>query len=324
MSERPFSVFCTPFQSAKYSDPILVVDARNRVCVALAGRPDQEAYRVAAQSVHETLLAEGAAAGLPARTDPHLRGHFPAINCGAMHAKGTTNPINLSASGNKPMIARLLKNPHVRRLAAFASCELVFSHLYPVDRHEANSTTSDSLSSFAPKLYSYTRRKLNTLYDQTPGLERLFPAHISVFPTAAFNIGPNVWTYQHRDVLNLAYGWCAIHALGNFDPTKGGHLVLWELRLVIEFPPGALVLIPSATITHSNIPVAEGDSRSSFTQYMPGGLFCWVDYGCSLVADCKKRDPKLYREQLDARPLKWKKGLDLLTTVEELRASHFV
>lgn len=44
---------------------------------------------------------------------------------------------------------------------------------------------------------------------------------------------------------------------GPFQPKKGGYLALWELKLVIEFPPGALVLIPSATITHSNVAVAE-------------------------------------------------------------------
>lgn len=175
------------------------------------------------------------------------------------------------------------------------------------------------MSLFSPKLYHHARGKLNDLYDNAPGLERLFPADVSVFPTAAFNLGPNVWTYRHRDTSNLAYAWCAIQALGNFDPKKGGHLVLWELRLVVEFPPGALVLIPSATITHSNIPVAEGDARSSFTQYMPGGLFRWVDYGHCLVEDCKSRNPELYREQLDARPHKWQMGLDLLTTVDELQ-----
>lgn len=234
-----------------------------------------------------------------------------------MHGKGTVNPINLSTKDNGPMVARLLKNPHVRRLAAFASCELPVSAL----RFYLAHLISDSLSAFAPKLYGHVRGKLDDLYKNTTGLERLFPADVSVFPTAAFNLGPDVWTFQHRDTLNLAYGWCAIHALGNFDPKKGGHLVLWELRLVVEFPPGALALIPSATITHSNTPVAEGDSRSSFTQYMPGGLFRWVDYGCCLVEDCKRKNPALYREQADARPQKWKMGLELLTTVQELRAN---
>jgi hypothetical protein len=70
----------------------------------------------------------------------------------------------------------------------------------------------------------------------------------SIFSCAAFNFGPNVWTFKHRDVLNLAFRWCAIQAVGKFDATKGGHLILWDLKLVIEFPVGALVLIPSATL----------------------------------------------------------------------------
>lgn len=293
-----------------------MIDQKDRICVALVGRPNQQDYKDAALSLHETLLREGTAAGMTDRAIPHLRGHFPAINVGAMHGKGTVNPINLSTKDNDPMVARLLKNPHVRRLAAFASCKPRLSPLCLRKSH----FILDSLSSFAPKLYEHTRGKLNDLYDNTPGLERLFPADVSTFPTAAFNLGPNVWTFKHRDALNLVYGWCAIHALGKFDPQKGGHLVLWELRLVIEFPPGALVLIPSAVITHSNTPVAEGDTRSSFTQYMPGGLFRWVDYGHCLVEDCKRKNPTLYREQSDKKDEKWKMGLELLTTIHELQA----
>jgi hypothetical protein len=61
-----------------------------------------------------------------------------------------------------------------------------------------------------------------------------------------FNFGPQTVTFDHRDSGNLAFGWCAITAFGNFDPTCGGHLVLWDMKLVIEFPPGSTILIPSA------------------------------------------------------------------------------
>ncbi|KAJ7886875.1 hypothetical protein B0H14DRAFT_2338089, partial [Mycena olivaceomarginata] len=46
---------------------------------------------------------------------------------------------------------------------------------------------------------------------------------------------------------------CAIQALGDSDPKKGEHLVLWDLMLVIEFP--LLILILSATLSHTNIPI---------------------------------------------------------------------
>ena len=64
--------------------------------------------------------------------------------------------------------------------------------------------------------------------------------------------------------------------LGDFDPTKGSHLVLWECKLVIEFPPGSTILIPSAIITHSNVPIQAGEKRYSVTQYATGVLFRWV------------------------------------------------
>ncbi|KAF8959185.1 hypothetical protein BDZ97DRAFT_1761672 [Flammula alnicola] len=95
-----------------------------------------------------------------------------------------------------------------------------------------------------------------------------------------FNLGPGTITVDHTDYNNVAYGLCAITALGNFDPTLGGHMVLFDLGLVIEFPPGATILIPSSVLRHGNTPVVgEGVQRMSMTQYCSGGLFRWVDYG---------------------------------------------
>ncbi|KAF7288197.1 hypothetical protein HMN09_01419100 [Mycena chlorophos] len=78
---------------------------------------------------------------------------------------------------------------------------------------ELASFASSMLAFWAPQLYEYY-----------------------LFAAATFNLGPNVWTFKHRDVLNLPFGWCAITALGDFDHTKGGHLVLWDLKLVVQFP----------------------------------------------------------------------------------------
>ncbi|KAJ7170365.1 hypothetical protein C8R43DRAFT_944883 [Mycena crocata] len=81
-------------------------------------------------------------------------------------------------------------------------------------------------------------------------------------------------TAPHLDFANLAWGWCAITALGIFDPDLGGHLILWDLRLVIRFPPGSTVLLPSALIRPSNVAIRHHESRCSFTQYTAGGIFC--------------------------------------------------
>ncbi|KAJ6449033.1 hypothetical protein C8R47DRAFT_926704, partial [Mycena vitilis] len=60
---------------------------------------------------------------------------------------------------------------------------------------------------------------------------------------------------------------CAITALGTFDYTKGGHLILWDCKLILEFPPGTTTLIPSTAIFHFNIPISQGEHHYSFTQY---------------------------------------------------------
>jgi hypothetical protein len=105
-------------------------------------------------------------------------------------------------------------------------------------------------------------------------LRRNFPG--SIFAACNFNFGPRAVCASHIDFANLAWGWCTIMALGDFDPDRGGHLILWDLRLVIRFPPGSTILIPSALIRHSNVPIQDHEYRASFVQYTASGLFRWV------------------------------------------------
>jgi len=104
----------------------------------------------------------------------------------------------------------------------------------------------------------------------------------SVFACTAFNFGPRVVTKPHRDHLNLAYGWCSITALGNFDHKLGGHVVLPDLKLAIEFPAGSTILVPSAVLTHYNLPIGSKETRRSITQFSAGGIFRWISYGFQL------------------------------------------
>ncbi|KAJ7258331.1 hypothetical protein C8J57DRAFT_1516229 [Mycena rebaudengoi] len=48
----------------------------------------------------------------------------------------------------------------------------------------------------------------------------------SIWSACTFNMGPKTCALGHRDFSNLASGWCSIMALGYFDYTKGGHLIL--------------------------------------------------------------------------------------------------
>lgn len=143
----------------------------------------------------------------------------------------------------------------------------------------------------------------------------------TVFPSATFNLR-NVRTYKHRDTQNCPFGWCAITALGSFNPKKGGHLVLTDLKLIIEFPPGSTTLIPSAIIEHYNIPVAEGEERASFTQYCAGNLLRYVDNKFRTDAALRVEDPALYKEMDRQKDTRWGMGLKLFSTLDELLTLH--
>lgn len=140
----------------------------------------------------------------------------------------------------------------------------------------------------------------------------------SIFPCAAFNLGPATATYKHRDALNCPFGMRAIQALGNFDPRLGGHLIRWEIKKAVEFPPGALVLTPSATITHPNTPIQPGETRASFTQSCAGALFRFVDNGFRMEAALEKEDPGAYQRMLEQKKECWQLGLGLLSKLGEL------
>jgi hypothetical protein len=115
--------------------------------------------------------------------------------------------------------------------------------------------------------------------------------------------------------MNLPYGWCAVTTFGKFDYKKGGHMILWELRLVVEFPPGATFLLPSACISHSNIDIDQSETRYSFTQYTAGSIFRWVDRGFKLENEFwpSLTDAEVVEEQ-KRREVRLSSGLSLLRT----------
>ena len=170
------------------------------------------------------------------------------------------------------------------------------------------------LASWAPALYAHYQTTLGKVEDKVK-IKRCFPG--SCFACSTINIGPNVRTFVHRDMKNLGVGWCAITPLGRFDHTKGGHLVLWDAKLIIEFPAGCTVYIPSAILRHSNTAIQPNEARSSFTQYTAGGLFRWVDNGYRTDVQLMK-DPSVFQAILDFRKHGLDKALSMLPTMEGL------
>ncbi|KAJ3776678.1 hypothetical protein FB446DRAFT_635657 [Lentinula raphanica] len=173
-----------------------------------------------------------------------------------------------------------------------------------------------AFSLWAPRLHAEYRRTMETTRAKFPHLPQNFPS--TVFAAAAFNLGGKVRTFKHQDSLNWPFGWCAITALGQYDPRRSGQLILWELKLVIDFPHGATVLIPSAVITHSNTAIAQEDHRMSFTQYTAGPIFRWVENGCRTEKQLQSVDPTRYSEMQDSKDTAHVCRLQNFSTVDEL------
>ncbi|KAJ3807829.1 hypothetical protein F5876DRAFT_79361 [Lentinula aff. lateritia] len=249
-----------------------------------------QAFRLFLEVGKEAGLGPTAAAG------PHKRGTFPAFNRGVTMGMGSPTPVAINSGFMNGVLNRLVGAEAVHRMAAYQDA---------------------AFSLWAPRVHKEYQNARNTWREKLPHLPENFPG-LSDFGAAAFNLGGSVWTFKHRDFLNWPFGWCAITALGNFDPGRTAQLVLWELKLVINFPHGATVLIPSAVITHSNTPVAEGDTRMSFTQYTAGPIFRWVENGCRTEKEFEAEDPEHWAEMQTSKDIAYLHRICNFSTLDDL------
>ena len=166
------------------------------------------------------------------------------------------------------------------------------------------------MSLYAPRMHAPYVLTLDALIQRDARVRRNFLNNN--FAAMTINLGPRTVTYRHTDHLNVPWGWCAISAFGRYK--LGGHLILWELGIAIEFPPGATILIPSAVLTHSNVAIAAHEQRYSLTQYTAGGILRWVD--------CDHRSQRAFEASGGQLPQsaeeRWKEGLGHWCTWEEL------
>ncbi|KAJ6455495.1 hypothetical protein C8R45DRAFT_1188237, partial [Mycena sanguinolenta] len=170
---------------------------------------------------------------------------------------------------------------------------------------------------WAPKLASLYQGVKCEFQTRLPNLKWNFER--SPFTACTFNFGPRAITCPHLDFANLSWGWCSITALGWFDADLGGHLILWDLKLVIRFPAGSTIFIPSAIIQHSNVPVREHEFRSSFTQYTAGGLFRWMRNGFRSNEDFEATASEVEKAARETEAsTRWEEGMDMFSVIDDL------
>src|ERR1700742_2001655 len=89
------------------------------------------------------------------------------------------------------------------------------------------------------------------------------------FSSFTLNVGEHSVCRARVDGQNMACGLCLICPLGTFNPTRSRHLILHDMKLILEIALGSIALIPSALITHENIPIRPEESRQAITAYTP-------------------------------------------------------
>ncbi|KAF6743218.1 hypothetical protein DFP72DRAFT_828408, partial [Ephemerocybe angulata] len=192
----------------------------------------------------------------------------------------------------------------------------------PSTVHHPDNLAAGAFAFLNPKLFHRYSTDINTLFERQPELIRNFSN--SAFPAASFNCGPTSVSFGHHDFNNLSFGLCALTPLGNFDYTRGGHLILFELKLVLEFPAGSTGLVPSSALRHGNTGIQPGEDRLSIAQYGAGGLFRWVAYDfCSGKSLDSTPAGRIYRVAVDGEPNeRWLDGLNLYSTPDSLMSDH--
>ncbi|THU79111.1 hypothetical protein K435DRAFT_823949 [Dendrothele bispora CBS 962.96] len=167
---------------------------------------------------------------------------------------------------------------------------------------------SASYATFSPKNYHYYRQGMANLKQKIQDFTPNFPR--SVFACITVNFGPRTRTRIHTDAKNTAHGMCAVTALGNFDSKLGGHIVLWDLKVVLEFP--------SALLLHSNVGVQAHETCYSLTQYTAGGIWRWLDAGGRTESQLNQGE---LADTLVLKNGRRERAIGMFSTLEEIKSS---
>ena len=173
------------------------------------------------------------------------------------------------------------------------------------------------LKFWAPKIYQYYLDLARDLKENDPTLREIETEH--AFHAMSFNFGPQATTCEHTDHQNYAGGYCVVTSLGTYDASQGGHLFLRELGLVVEFPVGASVLLPSALIAHGNTRIGSGEYRASITSYTAGGNVRWRDQKYKTQGAMSKAELDEYNAALTSN---WREAIKRISKIDEIAEDH--
>ncbi|KAJ7032397.1 hypothetical protein C8F04DRAFT_959072 [Mycena alexandri] len=153
--------------------------------------------------------------------------------------------------------------------------------------------------------------------------DRQPPIWYGPFAAATFLLGPRCLNVLNDD---LTWGWAALTALGTFNADKGGHIILWDLNMVVWFPEGATILLPRALIRHSFVKIAPSETRYCLIQHTPAPVFHFHKNGNRTdteFAATATQQEHAAREEIRAGRKNGDLALSMLTTLDELDGNDY-
>ncbi|KAJ7729514.1 hypothetical protein DFH07DRAFT_969477 [Mycena maculata] len=153
-------------------------------------------------------------------------------------------------------------------------------------------------------LQAYCTVTFSTLEAQKTAFQQyhadaLYPTDSSIFSAATFELGgPHI----HAGASGLydryqPNTWSILTALGVYGPVHGGHIILWDLGLVVSFPAGSSILIPTGVLRYSFVKVRNGEHCYSLIQWASAGIDRWFENGLRMDANFAANASRVLHEQ---------------------------
>ncbi|KAJ7107311.1 hypothetical protein C8R43DRAFT_1140287 [Mycena crocata] len=232
-----------------------LVQKDGTVVGVLGGRPRGTHFNT--EVVRATKILDEVVPQVRLSRDEERRGctHSLTGGIGLVHSdEPVAAPAGKSVVLDALVFAWLFSEPAIRKVAGYATCLFKF---------------------WAVNVHAFFDRALDRYEEYYDGSKR--PLETGAFSAATFQLGSNpIWPVLDYD---LAWGWCALIAFGNYNPHKGGHIILWDLNLLVRFPPGATILIPRALVRYSFVGVAAHETRHCLIQFTPQPVFSFAANG---------------------------------------------
>lgn len=171
---------------------------------------------------------------------------------------------------------------------------------------------------WAPKLFQYYDSCMKAVTEHL-GASAATVSNYLPLASVTVNFGPQAICRTHRDLNNLGWGWCFILLLGKWDPRRGGHIVLHDMKLILEVCAGDVVAIPSASIAHATIPVGKSETRYAVTWYTGMGLFQSVAAGMMSLKKYKGSEGREGEPDGLSAEERWRNGCGMFSTLAELQ-----